>query len=137
MEFDTQFAAEYLGRFDDGITGRPMRNLSDVLHYSGGGATLNRGAHGNQEGQADFLPGFYETSSRGDSEDQTHHFAAYFSLGINNRRASQSLAKGLDSSGGQADQDLGSAAFSIGRALRQDPSKLSNIGAMIRQNTCR
>jgi YD repeat-containing protein len=137
LEFDTKFAAEYLGRFPDNITGRPMRTFADVLHYSKGGGTINRGASGDQEGQADFLPGFYEQSSRGDAEDQTHHFAAYFSLGINNRRVSQTMAKRLDSSGGKKDKDLGSAAFSIGRTLQRDPSLLANIGDTILRNICR
>src|SRR6266404_1756366 len=82
--FDKRFAADYLGRDSKG-EGRPMRTFQDVLHYAKGGGTRNRIASGNLLGQSDFARQFYESSPRGDAEDQTHHVAAYLSLGINNR----------------------------------------------------
>ena len=91
-EFDKRFAAFYLGRDSNG-QGRPMRTFQDVLHYAKGNGTRNRLASGERLCQADFAKNFYESSPRGDAEDQTHHFAAYFSLGINGRPLSEFSAE--------------------------------------------
>lgn len=66
----------------------------------GRGGTANRLASGKRLGQSDSRNEFYENNPRGDAEDQTHHFAAYLSLGINNRPISQLSAKVFDRVGG-------------------------------------
>jgi hypothetical protein len=105
-EFDKRFAAFYPGRDSKG-QGRPMRTFQDVVHYGKGGGTRNRLASNERLGQSDFATQFYENSPRGDAEDQTHHFAAYFSLGINGRPFSEWSAETLDRSGGEPDRLLG------------------------------
>jgi len=135
-EFDKRFAAFYLGRQPNG-EGRPMRTFGDVTHYMRGGGTANRLATGERLGQSDFRREFYEISPRGDAEDQTHHFAAYFSLGINNRPISEFSAKTFDRVGGKPDKRLGDKAYEMGQALRVDPSKLRTIGNLININICR
>jgi YD repeat-containing protein len=136
-EFDKTFAAIYLGRTSDAGEGRPMRTFADVIHYARGGETRHRLASGNMLGQSDFAKDFYENSPRGDAEDQTHHFAAYFSLGINNRPISEYSAEMLDRTGGRADNLLGAHSYVIGDRLRKDPYGLNNIGAQIRGEICR
>src|SRR5216684_9038255 len=126
-EFDKRFAAFYLGRNSNG-EGRPMRTFQDVLHYAKGGGTRNRLASGERLGQSDSAKEFYENSPRGDAEDQTHHFAAYFSLAINNRPLSEWSAETLDRSGGEPDRLLGAHSYVIGQELRKDPSRLRSIG---------
>ena len=135
-EFDKRFAAFYLGRDSKG-EGRPMRTSQDVLHYAKGGGTRNRLASGERLGQSDFAREFYENSPRGDAEDQTHHFAAYFSLGINGRPLSEWAAETLDRSGGEPDRLLGAHSYVIGEDLRKDPSRLRSIGHLIRTKICR
>jgi hypothetical protein len=141
LDFDTRFAAIYLGRFTSFSgtpgEGRPMRTFDDVLHYSIPGGTRSRIASGDLLGQSDFAREFYETSPRGDREDQTHHFAAYFSLGINNRPLSEWSAETLDRSGGEPDRLLGAQSYIIGEDLRRDPSRLRSIGDRIRGEICR
>ena len=101
-----------------------------------GGGTRNR-LLSDRLGQSDFARKFYENSPRGDDEDQTHHFAAYFSLGINGRVFSEYSAETLDRSGGAPDRLLGSFAYVIGEDLRKDPSRLRTIGNRIRAEICR
>jgi len=83
-----------------------MRTLLDVLHYGKGGGTRNRLASGERLGQSDFATEFHENSPRGDAKDQTHHFAADFSLGINGRPLSEWTAETADRSGGEPDRWL-------------------------------
>ena len=75
-------------------------------------------------------------SPRGDAEDQTHHFAAYFSLGINGRPFSELLAETLDRSGGEPDRLLGANSYVVGEDLRRDPSRLRSVGNRIRGAIC-
>ncbi|HEX6716097.1 MAG TPA: hypothetical protein VF088_03260 [Pyrinomonadaceae bacterium] len=135
-EFDKRFAAFYLGRDSKG-QGRPMRTFQDVLHYAKGHGTDNRLASGERLGQSDFAPEFYENSPNGDAEDQTHHFAAYFSLGINGRSISEWSAETLDRVGGEPDRRLGAHSYVLGLWLRRNPSNLRSIGNQIRGEICR
>jgi hypothetical protein len=68
--------------------------------------------------------------------DQTHHVAAYMSLGINNRPFTESAAETLDRRGGAPDRLLGARSYVIGDDLRRDPSKLVNIGNTLRNTLC-
>ncbi len=140
--FDREFAKMYLGRDSQG-NGRPIRSGDDAFHYSRRyhGATLNRIANDAANratllGQADFLSQFKEISNLGDNEDQTHHFAAYFSLGINGGNWKEPIAKAMDTSGGEADQNLADAAYDLGKMLRDHPSRLRNIDTYIRNSIC-
>jgi len=70
--------------------------------------------------------------------DQTHHLAFYVSMGINENGsgalwAAQRVHRIQDNDG---DARLGKAGYEMGTALRDDPSKLGDIGAMIRNAIC-
>ena len=68
--------------------------------------------------------------------DQTHHFEAFFSAGINGgvlNRISLSYHNWGDNTG---DQNLANAGYDLGAQLQEDPKKLRNVGAMIRKNIC-
>jgi hypothetical protein len=79
----------------------------------------------------------------GRNAEQTHHFSAYLSMGINGRvdiyeagqygiRPSLTLPQ-PDNAG---DQRLGRAAFEYGLHLRRHPEELKNIRRWILRNIC-
>lgn len=69
--------------------------------------------------------------------DQTHHFAAYLSAGINSRSVIAALHAADDRFGGNfGDVNLGKAAFALGSYLRNNPGKIDEIGALIRSYIC-
>lgn len=93
-------------------------------------------------GQEDFRQEFREADRNGNllggDHDQTHHFATYFSAGINSYavgalRFGQWAHRNLDNIG---DNRLGSAGFTLGRELSADPNMLHNIGRTIRDRIC-
>ena len=74
----------------------------------------------------------------GPTADQTHHFSAHLSLGINGRPFANAFGNFNDN---QGDQDLGTAAYEIGAKLRGmsrrgNMNGLKIIGEYIRRNIC-
>lgn len=72
----------------------------------------------------------------GPKADQTHHFAAYFSMGINQQIAARRYGEHYEDN--QGDLNLGAAAYGIGNRLRgqRNGSMLRNIGIIIRRKIC-
>ena len=132
--FDVAFSGNYLGRDSNG-KGRPMNSLSNVARYAKGGSRTPL-ASGSLLGQSDFQERFKEISPYGDAMDQTHHVAAYMSLGINNRVFSEYVAERVDRRGGARDRLLGAYSYVIGNDLQRDPSRLRSIGDRLRSTMC-
>jgi hypothetical protein len=128
--FDNDF-----GRF---YAGYPMNNGINIIRLrSSGGGGSNRQAPEYLFGQTGFRREFLETDSIGNlvggHQDQTHHFAAMFSGGINRYWLETSVHNRGDNDG---DQRLTNAAYGLGAALRKDPNKLRDIGNLIRSTIC-
>jgi hypothetical protein len=69
--------------------------------------------------------------------DQTHHFVAYLSAGLNNQSVAAINHMQADaSSGNTGDVGLGSAAYGMGQYILQDPAKLNHIGEYIWKYIC-
>ena len=73
-----------------------------------------------------------ENISKHSDADQTHHFAAFFSGGINAH--SSALLHNLNDNSG--DVNLGNASYDLGADLAAHPEKLRRIGAIIRSQIC-
>jgi RHS repeat-associated protein len=75
--------------------------------------------------------------TRVNSSDQTHHFAAYLSAGINGQTAAafgHMTGDALQLNRG--DTSLGDRAYQIGANLRSNPSRLRSIGSTISRVIC-
>jgi len=71
-------------------------------------------------------------------DDQTHHFAAYFSAGINGQSSVAVLhIIGDYSQLNFGDTGLGNSAYNLGGELAKDPTKLNNIGEVIQSYVCK
>lgn len=123
---DQVFSQFYLGvdHLDNWKTGNELRHDQ---HYKDSGARSNNGMDVGPNpylGQDDFKSDYQEKDSSGNplsNNDQTHHFAAYFSAGINNvywGSVGHSIADRLFGAG-SADADLGNKAYNIGASLNR------------------
>jgi hypothetical protein len=79
----------------------------------------------------------YEDSENPD-EDQTHHFSAHVSMGINGRAFTNFARNALDN---QGDANLGEAGYEIGAGLTTATKKnqrydLASVGSRIRNKLC-
>jgi hypothetical protein len=120
--FDRDFSKAYLG--NNGI-GKTFKSAWDF--YS---ARIHPNVPSSQLGESGFKPEFQDHEG-----DQTHHFAAYLSAGINN----QGLAAGLHmltDLTNQADRSLGGAAYELGERLTANPTNLVTIGYRIQHDIC-
>jgi len=94
-------------------------------------------------GQTGFRDEFLDSENgqidRSPDTDQTHHFAAYFSGGINGQWAATTAHAWEDrvKHRNMGDYNLGNAAYGLGAQLGSDPSLLKNVGNMIRQTICK
>ncbi len=99
--------------FSGTYSGRQLKTIADAraLSPSGVGPHLAPPPYGGQSGfKADFREGDNMEN------DQTHHFATYFSGGINAMSLTTSIHELFDDS--EADVRLGKAAYSLGQTLR-------------------
>ncbi|HKO99202.1 MAG TPA: DUF4214 domain-containing protein [Pyrinomonadaceae bacterium] len=138
LNFDNEFSRLYHGG--------PIRTIADAQKYSPGDLRqINpyyaSNGSGFKEEYRDSGPEPFPIGGR--NADQTHHFSAYLSMGINGRldiylagqygiRPSLTLPQ-PDNAG---DQRLGRAAFEYGAYLRRHPNELANIRSWIRRNIC-
>ena len=130
-DFEKEFTALYLGMsLDSWIS-------AGKLNYSGGTNSSSASEHG----QSDFKPEFWQGSNP--NSDQVHHFAAYFSGGINGQWTATAIHKALDDNSG--DKLLGDAAYEIGASLVPweaggpggiGMNRLRKIGQTIREKIC-
>lgn len=136
--FDNEFSRLYHGG--------PIRTIEDAQKFAPGDLReINPYYASNGSG---FKEEFRDTGPEphpigGRDADQTHHFSAYLSMGLNARYdiyvAGQyglrfQLKKPKPDN--QGDQRLGKVAFEYGSYLRNNPKQLSNIGQWIRDNIC-
>jgi len=70
----------------------------------------------------------------GPKADQTHHFVAHLSLGIN--KAFWTTGWGIKHEDNQGDVNLSRAAYRMGVQLHDRPSMLNRIGTWIRRTIC-
>jgi hypothetical protein len=122
-EFDKRFTQQYLG-------GPPVNGIGAIRHY------MNNYARGKISsaywGESGFKEEFKENTP---GNDQTHHFAAHFSAGINGMDLTSILATAFDNNA--PDRALGSASYNLGFILRKTGTYLlPKIGSMIRTGIC-
>jgi hypothetical protein len=133
--FDEGFSKQYLGH--------PVRSVSDAWNLYWNGVndshieSFYRGSTGFKDQYKDNQWGTVNGT------DQTHHFAAYFSAGINNMQTTANVHKAGDLFQlNTNDHALGTHAYSLGRAMRLEIAwrgkfeMLKNIGKIIRERFC-
>jgi RHS repeat-associated protein len=137
-DFDSAFSQLYYGRaLQSKIDALKLYNYSqsDLSGASKGGgmnATITPSYNRRAEG---FAPQFVETPAG----DQTHHFAAYLSAGINRQYTVASLHRAGDLIGENtrmADVYLADVAYVIGESLSIAPIFLKHLGDVIRGAVC-
>ncbi|MBX3294008.1 MAG: hypothetical protein KF881_14060 [Acidobacteria bacterium] len=127
--FETTFSSHYVGR--------SIKGWRDAIALSPAGSERNlpkRKAAGVQLGQRGFKDKFRE-KDEGENKDQTHHFAAFLSLGINSKSTIATIHQYSDYFNA-GDFELSKEAYAIGQELVKDPTKLSEIGDTIRTRIC-
>jgi len=118
--FDVRFSIVYLGNNGIGKSYDSAWRFNDNVHV----------------GRAPVLGNSGFKSIYNDNEgDQTHHFAAHLTAGINDQLAAHRAQKVTDWRN-KADRLLSNAAYKIGQDLRKDPSSLSNVGDRILRDIC-
>jgi hypothetical protein len=132
---DQQFSQWYVG---ERITSLAV--VPDFLHQSGShalgtsGSTLKHSLPESYFGPGGFPQKF---SDRDSTQDQTHHFAAYFSAGLNSAEGTAKTHLLTDLiPGNTGDVNLGRVGYSLGSYLRNNPGRLKDIGALINTNVC-
>jgi hypothetical protein len=130
-QFDRTFSTLYVGG--------PFTNSYQASRWKAGdGRTINRNYPFT--GGDGFRNEYKDSGSNpnpliaGPKADQTHHFAAYFSLGIND--VVFATTYGILREDNQGDINLSRAAYRMGSDLRRQPFNLRNIGAFIRRLIC-
>ena len=131
--------AKALSAFDDqfGVIydGRAMKSAYDeyrLARYGPQGRTINQRYLGETGFKLEFMDTDPENISKHSDADQTHHFASFFSGGINGQ--SSALLHNLNDNSG--DVNLGNAGYDLGADLAAHPENLRRIGAIIRSKIC-
>jgi hypothetical protein len=139
LNFDNKFSRLYHGG--------PIRTIADAQRYSPGDLRqINPYYASNGSG---FKEEYRDTGTEpfplgGRNAEQTHHFSAYLSMGINGRldiyeagqygiRPSLTLPQPHNA----GDQRLGRAAFEYGLHLRRRPGDLKDVRRWILRNICK
>jgi hypothetical protein len=142
-DFDFNFNTLYIGGVADG-------SLASIKYFKwdtkGGENKSAPNERGQQDFKTQFLDADYSRYNTSNEADQVHHFAFYFSAGINdaalssyagNYSDSDDLVFGRGSRGAnKGDQALAQAAYALGQRLRKQPSLLSKIGELIKNEIC-
>lgn len=121
-QFDRNISQAYLG--NNGL-GKTYKSAWDFFN-----ARVRAQVPSSQLGESGFKPEFQDHEG-----DQTHHFAAYLSAGINGQLLAAS-AHMLTDLTNQADKSLGTAAYNLGERLTANPTNLMTIGNRIRHDIC-
>lgn len=130
-EFDHLFSQAYMSNNGIGST------LASAYTFS----TLNPrpGLGYDFWGQSGFKDEFKEADDSGqisDNIDQTHHFAAYLSAGINGQGLAAVLHSTTDLNN-PPDLKLGAAAFEIGTNLGEHPEALAYVSFSVWSGICK
>jgi hypothetical protein len=125
--FDDNFSEMYVGH--------SLRKWADLNDVEADKDLIRRTIPEYYRAQSGFKSKFWESgTTTGDERDQTHHFTAMLSMGINGWHWGSTWHNVHDNAG---DQRLTNAAYEIGVKLRQDPlNSLRNIGKIIRERIC-
>ena len=129
---DAAFSGHYLGH-----PANSSANIADLSTTFGRGDLPDRAASGPALGSSDFPPRFQKAD-----RDQTHHFAMFFSLGINGFALTAFGHSFIDD---PQDEALSRAAFPIGAALndrvvhsaRDRANEIRNVARRLRKNICK
>ena len=131
QQFDKTFSTLYVGG--------PFTNSYRASRWRGGdGRTIN--PNFPFTGGDGFRKEYKDSGSNpdpliaGPKADQTHHFAAYLSLGVND--VVFATAYGILRDDNKGDVNLSRAAYRMGSHLRNRPFGLRNIGVWIRRTIC-
>jgi RHS repeat-associated protein len=129
--FDDAFSKLYIGH-----AMRTYAQAVDLYQHSPHNSSRYTGQTGFRD---EFLDSENGKIDRSPDTDQTHHFAAYFSGGINGQYTATTAHAWEDyyKHNNKGDYNLGNASYGIGAQLRSDPSLLNNIGNMIRKTICK
>jgi hypothetical protein len=136
-------ASKALGAFDLGFpriyAGKPMDGHSNAYDLFNNGPT-GRTIGSYYLGETGFKVPYMDTGAdmiQGHSNaDQTHHFTAMFSAGINTTGISWLGATAHNFNDNAGDQRLTNAAYDLGSRLESNPNLLRKIGALIRSGIC-
>jgi RHS repeat-associated protein len=123
--FNKSFSRKYTGKaIGDGPLG-----MADMAM---GGSSDQKRADFGQRG---FHPRFRDSVYTDDSDDQTHHFAAYFSGGISGHKNSLLIHRQFDRDN-PGDLALADQAEALGTYIRENPGELQNVGKHITETIC-
>lgn len=136
-------ASGALGAFDLGFSriyaGKPMDGISNAIDLYQNGPT-GRTISSYYQGGTGFKVQYMDTGAdmlQGHSDaDQTHHFTAMFSAGINATGINWISATAHNFNDNEGDQRLTNAAYDLGSRLASDPNSLRRIGTLIRSEIC-
>lgn len=122
--FDHAFSQAYLG--NNGIGGTIWSALAFL------NKDISPKVPFSEQGEEDFKPEFRE----GNKGDQTHHFAAFLSAGINDQNLAAMFHMWGTDFNNKPDRALGLKTFGFGQALFDEPEFLSVVGRYIREFIC-
>jgi YD repeat-containing protein len=136
-------ASKALGAFDLGFSriyaGKPMDGISNAIDLFNNGPT-GRTIGSYYLGETGFKVQYMDTGAdmiKGHSNaDQTHHFAAMFSSGINTTGVSWLGSAAHNFNDNAGDQRLTNAAYDLGSRLQSNPNLLRKVGSLIRSEIC-
>ncbi len=125
--FDDQFGVIY-----DGTAMKSVSDEYNLFMHGPRGRTINHRYLGETGFKLRFMDSGPENISQHYNADQTHHFGAFFSAGINGH--SLALFHNLNDNSG--DVNLGNKGYDLGVDLAAHPGQLRRIGAIIRLAIC-
>ena len=146
-DFDKSITPTYIGKVVQG-------DLNDNYYfYATKGGVGSVPKTGQQDFQDKYLDADYPRESTDTNADQVHHFAAYFSAGINGaywsatthaqtdgwiyRSATSVVSGGTPKKTNYGDVYLGNDAYAFGVEVRRNPLLLKTIGDELRRRFCR
>jgi hypothetical protein len=127
QEFNKRYGQITFGSyFSEGLFG-----FMGTPTSSGRNPTANR----NYSGASGFPTQFLDTEKP--TEDQVHHFGAYFSAGLAGHKAAPDQHRRDDrNAGNQGDVRLADQSRRLGDYFRAHPTQLTNVGDIIRRVIC-
>jgi hypothetical protein len=136
-------ASKALGAFDLGFSriyaGKPMDGISNAIDLFQNGPT-GRTIGSYYLGETGFKVRYMDTGAdmlEGHSNaDQTHHFTAMFSAGLNSTGINAIASTFHNVNDNAGDQRLTNAAYDLGSRLESNPNLMRRISALIRSEIC-
>jgi len=136
-------ASKALGAFDLGFSriyaGKPMDGISnayDLFMHGPEGRTIDPYYVGETGFKVQYMDTDPEELAKHSDADQTHHFTAMFSGGLNSIGINAIASTFHNVNDNAGDQRLTNAAYDLGSRLESNPNLLRRIGALIRSEIC-